>query len=50
LEEGKEVEQAILDGAAQIAVPAFVATIALNYYFPYFCRQSIFSQPVAPFN
>ena len=28
LEEGKEIEQAILDGAAQIAVPALVSTIA----------------------
>ena len=27
LEEGKEVEDAILDGAAQIAVPAFVSTL-----------------------
>ena len=27
LEEGKEVEQAILDGAAQIAIPAFVSTL-----------------------
>ncbi len=27
LEEGKEIEQAILDGAAQIAVPAFVSTL-----------------------
>ncbi len=26
LEEGKEIEQAILDGAAQIAIPAFVST------------------------
>src|SRR6202023_3125893 len=28
LEEGKEIEQAILDGAAQIAVPAFVSTLS----------------------
>jgi len=27
LEEGKEIEQAILDGAAQIAIPAFVSTL-----------------------
>ena len=33
LEEGKEVEQAILDGAAQIAVPAFVSTIAICIVF-----------------
>jgi multidrug efflux pump subunit AcrB len=33
LEEGKEVEQAILDGAAQIAIPAFVATIAICIVF-----------------
>src|SRR5271168_3811643 len=33
LEEGKEVEQAILDGAAQIAVPAFVATISICIVF-----------------
>jgi multidrug efflux pump subunit AcrB len=33
LEEGKEVEHAILDGAAQIAVPAFVATIAICIVF-----------------
>jgi len=33
LEEGKEVEQAILDGAAQIAIPAFVSTIAICIVF-----------------
>jgi CzcA family heavy metal efflux pump len=33
LEEGKEVEQAILDGAAQIAVPAFVSTISICIVF-----------------
>jgi multidrug efflux pump subunit AcrB len=33
LEEGKEVEHAILDGAAQIAVPAFVSTIAICIVF-----------------
>jgi len=33
LEEGKEVERAILDGAAQIAVPAFVSTIAICIVF-----------------
>jgi CzcA family heavy metal efflux pump len=33
LEEGKDVEQAILDGAAQIAVPAFVSTIAICIVF-----------------
>jgi CzcA family heavy metal efflux pump len=33
LEEGKEVEQSILDGAAQIAVPAFVSTISICIVF-----------------
>jgi multidrug efflux pump subunit AcrB len=33
LEEGKEVELAILDGAAQIAVPAFVSTISICIVF-----------------
>ncbi|HEY8998111.1 MAG TPA: efflux RND transporter permease subunit, partial [Edaphobacter sp.] len=33
IEEGKEVEQAILDGAAQIAVPAFVSTICICIVF-----------------
>ena len=33
LEEGKEVEDAILTGAAQIAVPAFVSTIAICIVF-----------------
>jgi multidrug efflux pump subunit AcrB len=33
LEEGKEVERAILDGAAQIAIPAFVSTIAICIVF-----------------
>src|ERR1700678_2901933 len=33
LEEGKEVEQAILDGAAQIAVPAFVSTLSICIVF-----------------
>ena len=33
LEEGKEVEQAILDGAAQIAMPAFVSTISICIVF-----------------
>jgi CzcA family heavy metal efflux pump len=33
LEEGKEVEHAILDGAAQIAIPAFVSTIAICIVF-----------------
>ena len=33
LEEGKEIEQAILDGAAQIAVPALVSTIAICIVF-----------------
>ncbi|MGA3009975.1 MAG: efflux RND transporter permease subunit [Terracidiphilus sp.] len=33
LESGKEVEQAILDGAAQIATPAFVSTLAICIVF-----------------
>ena len=33
LEEGRELEQAILDGSAQIAVPAFVSTIAICIVF-----------------
>ena len=33
LEEGKEIEQAILDGAAQIATPALVATLAICIVF-----------------
>ncbi len=33
LEEGKEVEDAILTGAAQIAVPAFVSTLAICIVF-----------------
>jgi multidrug efflux pump subunit AcrB len=33
LEMGKEIEQAILDGAAQIATPAFVSTIAICIVF-----------------
>ena len=33
LEQGKAIEQAILDGAAQIAVPAFVATLSICIVF-----------------
>ena len=33
LEEGKEVERGILDGSAQIAIPAFVSTIAICIVF-----------------
>ena len=33
LEEGKAIEQAILDGAAQIAIPAFVSTISICIVF-----------------
>ncbi len=33
LEEGKEIEQAILDGAAQIATPALVSTLAICIVF-----------------
>jgi len=38
LEEGKEVERAILDGAAQIAIPAFVSTIAIRCWSSMTCR------------
>ena len=33
LESGKEIEQAILDGAAQIAIPALVSTLAICIVF-----------------
>ena len=33
LEEGKELEQSILDGSAQIAIPAFVSTLAICIVF-----------------
>ena len=33
LESGKEIEQAILDGAAQIAIPAFVSTLSICIVF-----------------
>ena len=33
LEMGKEIEQAILDGAAQIAIPAFVSTLSICIVF-----------------
>ncbi|HTM15685.1 MAG TPA: efflux RND transporter permease subunit [Terracidiphilus sp.] len=33
LEQGKELEQAILDGSAQIAIPAFVSTLAICIVF-----------------
>jgi multidrug efflux pump subunit AcrB len=33
LEQGKEIERAILDGASQIAVPAFVSTLAICIVF-----------------
>ena len=33
LEEGKQIEQAILDGASQIAIPAFVSTISICIVF-----------------
>ena len=32
-EMGKEIEQAILDGAAQIAIPAFVSTLSICIVF-----------------
>src|SRR3989454_4951437 len=33
MEEGKEILQAIMDGAAQIATPAFVSTISISIVF-----------------
>src|ERR1700753_4340419 len=33
LEEGKEIEQAILDGAAQIAIPSFVSSLSICIVF-----------------
>src|SRR5947208_16565858 len=33
MEQGKEILQAIMDGAAQIATPAFVSTIAISIVF-----------------
>ena len=33
LEMGKQVEQAILDGAAEIAIPAFVSTLSICIVF-----------------
>src|SRR3989441_808306 len=33
MEEGKEILQAIMDGAAQIATPAFVSTLAISIVF-----------------
>jgi CzcA family heavy metal efflux pump len=42
LEQGKEIEPAILDGAAQIAVPAFVSTIAICIVFvPMFFLEGV---------
>jgi CzcA family heavy metal efflux pump len=42
LEQGKEIEQAILDGAAQIAVPALVSTLAICIVFvPMFALSGV---------
>ncbi len=42
LELGKEIEQAILDGAAQIAVPAFVSTLSICIVFvPMFALKGV---------
>jgi len=42
LEQGKEIEHAILDGAAQIAAPAFVSTIAICIVFvPMFFLEGV---------
>jgi len=42
LEEGKEIEQAILDGAAQIAVPALVSTLSICIVFvPMFALSGV---------
>src|SRR3984885_13663743 len=43
LEEGKEVEQAILDGAAQIAIPAFVSTLSICIVFVPLAEAVIFA-------
>jgi multidrug efflux pump subunit AcrB len=32
LEEGKSLHDGILDGAAQIAVPAFVSTLCISFF------------------
>jgi multidrug efflux pump subunit AcrB len=42
IEQGKEIEQAILDGAAQIAVPAFVSTLSICIVFvPMFALSGV---------
>ncbi len=42
LEQGKEIEQAILDGAAQIAVPALVSTLSICIVFvPMFALSGV---------
>jgi CzcA family heavy metal efflux pump len=42
LEEGKEIEQAILDGASQIAIPALVSTLAICIVFvPMFALSGV---------
>ena len=47
LEQGKEIEQAILDGAAQIATPALVSTLAICIVFvPMFLSERRGALPV----
>ncbi|WP_263358759.1 efflux RND transporter permease subunit [Acidicapsa ligni] len=49
LESGKEIEQAILDGAAQIAVPALVSTLAICIVFvPMFFLSGVSRYLFAP--
>ena len=47
LEQGKPLEQAILDGSQQIAVPAFVSTICICIVFvPLFFLTGVAALPV----
>jgi multidrug efflux pump subunit AcrB len=50
LEQGKEIERAILDGASQIAVPAFVSTLAICIVFvPMFFLSGVARYLFVPF-
>ncbi len=50
LEQGKEIEQAILDGAAQIATPALVSTLAICIVFvPMFLLSGVARYLFVPF-
>ena len=49
LDEGKEIDQAIVDGAAQIAVPTFVSTLAICIVFvPIFFLTGVAASLFAP--